>query len=99
MTRIDVAMTSLPFAPPFRLRARILTPLATGTTRYLADGAVDVDARGRISRVEAWPEAGAGEGEPAPGAGGRRLPFSGSCFGPRLDAGDPAARIDVDGAV
>ncbi|HEY5495142.1 MAG TPA: amidohydrolase family protein [Candidatus Limnocylindrales bacterium] len=69
MTRIDVAMTSLPFAPPFRLRARILTPLATGATRYLADGAVDVDARGRISRVEAWPEAGAGEGEPAPGAG------------------------------
>ena len=59
MTRIDVAMTSLPFAPPFRLRARILTPLATGATRYLADGAVDVDARGRISRVEAWPEAGA----------------------------------------
>ena len=51
-------MTSLPFAPPFRLRARILTPLATGGTRYLADGAVDVDARGRITRVGPCAEEG-----------------------------------------
>ena len=54
MLRIDVAMTSLPVAPPFRLRARVLTPLAAGGTRYLADGAVDVDGLGRISRVGAW---------------------------------------------
>jgi len=53
-----VAMTSLPVAPPFRLRARVLTPLAAGGTRYLADGAVDVDARGRISRVGDWAAAG-----------------------------------------
>ena len=47
-------MTSLPVAPPFRLRARVLTPLAAGGTRYLADGALDVDAQGRIARVEDW---------------------------------------------
>jgi hypothetical protein len=54
MLRIDVAMTSLPVAPPFRLRARVLTPLAAGGTRYLADGAVDVDELGWIFRVGAW---------------------------------------------
>src|SRR5664280_2757586 len=54
MLRIDVAMTSLPVAPPFRLRARVLTPLAAGDTRYLADGAVDVAELGRISLVDAW---------------------------------------------
>ena len=52
-----MAMPSLPIAPPFRLRARVLTPLATGGTRYLADGAVHVDPRGRISRVGEWAEA------------------------------------------
>jgi guanine deaminase len=56
--RIDVPMTSLPVAPPFRLRARVLTPLAAGGTRYLADGAVDVDALGRISRIDDWSAAG-----------------------------------------
>ena len=54
MLRIDVPMTSLPVAPPFRLRARVLTPLAAGGTRYLADGAVDVDELGWIFRVGAW---------------------------------------------
>lgn len=48
---MDVAMPPLPVAPPFRLRARVLTPLAAGGTRYLEDGVVDVDARGRITRV------------------------------------------------
>src|SRR5450759_4928501 len=61
--RIDVAMTSLPVAPPFRLRARVLTPLAAGGTRYLADGAVDVDALGRISRVDNWAAAGRPESD------------------------------------
>jgi len=51
-----MAMPSLPVAPPFRLRARVLTPLAAGGTRYLADGAVHVDPRGRISRVADWAE-------------------------------------------
>ena len=55
---MDVATPSLPAVPPFRLRARVLTPLAAGGTRYLSDGAVDVDASGRISRVDAW-DAGA----------------------------------------
>ena len=54
-------MASLPVAPPFRLRARVLTPLAAGGTRYLADGAVDVDALGRISRLDDWAAAGGTE--------------------------------------
>jgi guanine deaminase len=53
---MDMALPSLPVAPPFRLRARVLTPLAAGGTRYLADGAVHVDPRGRISRVADWAE-------------------------------------------
>ena len=48
--RRDVsASRSLPDRPPFTLRARILTPLASGGTFYEADGVVDVDARGRIT--------------------------------------------------
>jgi guanine deaminase len=66
---MDVAMPSLPVTPPFRLRARILTPLAAGGTRYLADGAVDVDARGRISRVADWADAGGPGDDPAHGPG------------------------------
>ncbi len=65
---IVLAMMSLPVAPPFRLRARVLTPLAAGGTRYLADGAVDVDPLGRISRVDEW--AAAGQAEPAVSAHG-----------------------------
>jgi len=52
-----MALPPLPVAPPFRLRARILTPLAAGGTRYLADGVVHVDRHGRISRVAAWADA------------------------------------------
>ncbi len=63
--RIDAPMTSLPAAPPFRLRARVLTPLAAGGTRYLADGAVDVDALGRIFRVDAWGAGGQDSGASA----------------------------------
>jgi guanine deaminase len=59
--RIDVAMASLPVAPPFRLRARVLTPLVAGGTRYLADGVVDIDALGRISRLDDWAAAGGTE--------------------------------------
>ena len=36
---------------PFALRARVLTPLASGGTRFLPDGVVEVDAAGRIAFV------------------------------------------------
>lgn len=45
---------SLPEQPPFVLRARVLTPLAAGGTRYEPDGVVEVDAAGRIAAVESW---------------------------------------------
>lgn len=41
----------LPNEPPFALRGRILTPLAAGGSRDLADGIVIVDATGRIAAV------------------------------------------------
>jgi guanine deaminase len=41
----------LPAAPPFTLRARVLTPLAAGGSLDLVDGIVGVDAAGRISVV------------------------------------------------
>jgi len=41
----------LPARPPFAIRATILTPLAAGGTRHLADGIVEVDASGRIAGV------------------------------------------------
>ena len=45
---------ALPDRPPFTLRARVLTPLAAGGTRYEADGRIDVDAAGRIAAVGPW---------------------------------------------
>lgn len=42
-------------APPYAFRARLLTPLADGTTRFLSDALVVVDEMGRIGRVEEWP--------------------------------------------
>jgi len=44
----------LPVRPPFMLRARVLTPLAAGGTRYEPDGVVVVDATGRITAVEPY---------------------------------------------
>lgn len=44
----------LPGAPPFVLRARLLTPLDDGTTRYEPDGIVAVDAHGRIVASGSW---------------------------------------------
>jgi guanine deaminase len=41
----------LPAAPPFALRARLLTPLAAGGSRFEADGLLEVDADGRITFV------------------------------------------------
>src|SRR5215212_1402837 len=47
-TEVPVA---IPVAPPFSLRARIISPLPDGSTRDLADGLVAVDERGRIASV------------------------------------------------
>ena len=44
-------LQSPPLGPPFAIRARILTPLARGGTRYEADGRLEVDERGRLTAV------------------------------------------------
>jgi guanine deaminase len=41
-------------APPYTIRARLLTPLDNGDTRYLADALIEVDASGRLGRVGQW---------------------------------------------
>lgn len=41
----------LPVAPPFAIRARVLTPLDAGGTRHESDGLVVVDPAGRIEYV------------------------------------------------
>ena len=50
-------MTSFPAAPPFALRARLLSPLASGRLLDEPDGLVEVNERGRITRVGGWPGA------------------------------------------
>ena len=47
-------MRVLPERPPFALRARLLSPLADGGTLDVLDGCIEVDARGRISRIGQW---------------------------------------------
>jgi guanine deaminase len=47
------SIRDVPSGPPFTLRARVVSPLADGGTMDLADGHIDVDARGRITSVEA----------------------------------------------
>jgi guanine deaminase len=54
MPVVQVADLDALAAPPFAIRSRVLTPLAGGGERYLADGLVEVDAAGRIARVEEW---------------------------------------------
>jgi guanine deaminase len=54
-------MTALPSTPPFALRARLLSPLSDGGVLDEYDGLVDVDADGRIARVEAWRDEAAPE--------------------------------------
>jgi guanine deaminase len=46
----------LPVAPPFALRARILTPLAAGGSQYESDGLIEVDASGRLAFVGPFAE-------------------------------------------
>jgi guanine deaminase len=45
--------------PPFTLRARLLTPLGNGATRFVDDALVEIDADGRLARVEEWQAAAA----------------------------------------
>jgi guanine deaminase len=45
---------SLPDRAPFVLRARVLTPLAAGGSKYEPDGVVVVEANGRIGFVGPW---------------------------------------------
>ncbi len=42
---------TLPHKPPFSVRARIVTPLAEGGTRWEPDGLIEVDAAGRLAFV------------------------------------------------
>ncbi len=53
---------SLPDEPPFALRARILTPLADGGSRFEPDGLLTVDAAGRIAAIGAWTADAAADG-------------------------------------
>jgi guanine deaminase len=41
-------------APPFSIRARVLTPLADGGTSFMRDAVITVDAAGRIASVAEW---------------------------------------------
>jgi guanine deaminase len=50
--------------PPFAIRARVLTPLARGGTRYEADGRIEVDGRGRLTSVGPFHEAPGDERRP-----------------------------------
>ena len=46
-----VTPPDLPGRPPFALRARLLTPLASGSTQHEPDGLLLVDAAGRLAYV------------------------------------------------
>ena len=47
--------SAFPSSPPYVLRARVLTPLGAGGTRYESDGGVAVGGDGRILNVGRWP--------------------------------------------
>src|SRR6185369_5781510 len=64
---IRAMATALPDRPPFALRARVLTPLAAGGTRYEADGRIDIDDVGRIAAAGPWTGDAPGD-RPAPAA-------------------------------
>ncbi|HEY7464722.1 MAG TPA: amidohydrolase family protein [Candidatus Limnocylindria bacterium] len=50
---------SLPSAPPFRLRAQLITPLAAGGHRHEHDILISVDERGRVAGITQGPDADA----------------------------------------
>lgn len=66
-----LARSGIPGRPPFTVRARVLTPLDDGGTRFEADGAVVVDGAGRLAYVGAWSVLGGG---PAAGGAGSSAP-------------------------
>jgi len=53
-----ISPPGLPAAPPFAIRARLLTPLAAGGQTYLDDARIEVDEHGRLARVAPWAEPG-----------------------------------------
>lgn len=61
-TAPDPLLESLPSAPPFTMRARLLTPLGRGGLRYEPDVVLAVDADGMLDRVET--SAGGSDGSP-----------------------------------
>ncbi len=65
---------ALPVCPPFRLRARVLTPLAAGGIRWIADGVIDVDEAGRIARIGPWSGSAEPEGATPGGVNGPAPP-------------------------
>lgn len=52
-------------APPFTIRAQVLTPLHGGGTSFLRDGVLTVDAEGRITAVSEWSAQDPGHGAAA----------------------------------
>jgi guanine deaminase len=48
---VDALALTSAARPPFALRGRVLTPLAEGGTRFIADGTMVVDAEGHIDAV------------------------------------------------
>jgi guanine deaminase len=59
----------IPNDPPFALRARILTPLAAGGTRYEADGVIEIGADGHIVAVGPARSRSVGSSAPTPMSG------------------------------
>jgi guanine deaminase len=51
---VPVVSPKLPEKPPFALRARLVTPLSSGPTRFEADALVEVDSDGILARVRPW---------------------------------------------
>jgi guanine deaminase len=49
-----MAPSIFPTRPPFAIRAALLTPLASGETRYEPDALVEVDASGRVAAVSSF---------------------------------------------
>jgi guanine deaminase len=52
-----VELPAFPAAPPFVLRAALLTPLAAGGLRFEGDARIEVDSHGHLAAVAPWPDA------------------------------------------
>ena len=51
---VPVVSPKLPQKPPFAIRARLVTPLSSGPTRFETDALVEVDSDGILARVRPW---------------------------------------------